>query len=166
LSAVDTNFATTVHANSVIGHLADNGAGFDRTTDSLEAIRDRGDAAWITATGFSTHSASDVWAVGTRTITGGTIGTLSTDTITAAAISAAGANKIADHVRRRTQANVEASSDGDSLSLSSEYGAIQQMQESSVSGGTLTVRRTDGSTSLGTKTLTSDADAEPIIGIA
>lgn len=38
--AVDTNFATTVHANSVIGHLADNGAGFDRTTDSLEAIRD------------------------------------------------------------------------------------------------------------------------------
>jgi hypothetical protein len=35
--AVDTNFATTVQANSVIGHLADNGAGYDRTTDSLEA---------------------------------------------------------------------------------------------------------------------------------
>ena len=30
------------------------------TTDTLEAIRDRGDAAWITATGFSTHSAADV----------------------------------------------------------------------------------------------------------
>lgn len=45
-SAVDTNFATTVHADSVIGQIADNGAGFDRTTDSLEAIRDRGDAAW------------------------------------------------------------------------------------------------------------------------
>ena len=39
-SAVDTNFATTVHADSVIGQIADNGAGFDRTTDSLEAIRD------------------------------------------------------------------------------------------------------------------------------
>lgn len=72
LIAVDTNFATTVHADSVIGHLADNGAGFDRTTDSLEAIRDRGDAAWTTATGFSTHSAADVWAVATRVLTAGT----------------------------------------------------------------------------------------------
>ena len=42
LSAVDTNFATTVHLNSVIGHLADAGttATFDRTTDSLEAADD------------------------------------------------------------------------------------------------------------------------------
>lgn len=39
--AVDTDFATTVHLNSVIGHLADNGtaATFDRTTDSLEALQ-------------------------------------------------------------------------------------------------------------------------------
>lgn len=39
-SAVDTNFATTVHLDSVIGHLADNGtsATFDRTTDSLEVL--------------------------------------------------------------------------------------------------------------------------------
>lgn len=72
--AVDTDFATTVHLNSVVGQLADNGttATFDRTTDSQEAIRDRGDAAWITATGFSTHSAADVWAVGTRLLTAGT----------------------------------------------------------------------------------------------
>ena len=32
-------------------------------TDTLEAIRDRGDSAWITATGFSTHTAASVWAV-------------------------------------------------------------------------------------------------------
>lgn len=40
-SAVDTDFATTVHLNSVIGHIADNGttATFDRTTDSLEALQ-------------------------------------------------------------------------------------------------------------------------------
>lgn len=40
--AVDTNFATTVHLDSVLGHIADNGtsATFSRTTDSLEAIRD------------------------------------------------------------------------------------------------------------------------------
>ena len=42
---------------------------FDQTTDSNEAIRDRGDAAWITATGFSTHSAADIWAVATRALT-------------------------------------------------------------------------------------------------
>lgn len=42
------------------------------TTDTLEAIRDRGDAAWTTAVGFSTHSAADVWAVGARTLTANT----------------------------------------------------------------------------------------------
>jgi len=45
---------------------------YDNTTDSHQALRDRGDAAWTTATGFSTHSASDVWAAGTRTLTAGT----------------------------------------------------------------------------------------------
>lgn len=45
---------------------------FDETTDSQEALRDRGDAAWTTATGFSTHSAADVWAVGTRVLTAAT----------------------------------------------------------------------------------------------
>lgn len=42
------------------------------TTDTLEAIRDRGDAAWVTATGFATHSAADVWAVATRVLTANT----------------------------------------------------------------------------------------------
>lgn len=38
--AVDTNFATTVHLDSVVGHLADAGvtATFDRTTDALEVL--------------------------------------------------------------------------------------------------------------------------------
>jgi hypothetical protein len=50
--AVDTNWATTVHLDSVIGHIADVGtaATFSRTTDALEAIRDRGDGEWVTAT--------------------------------------------------------------------------------------------------------------------
>jgi hypothetical protein len=71
--AVDTDFATTVHVDSVVGQLAQTSdGGFSRATDSLEAVRDRGDAAWIAATGFSTHSAADVWAVATRTLTAGT----------------------------------------------------------------------------------------------
>jgi len=45
--------------NSIIAKLADLGATADwsayvNTTDSLRALRDRGDAAWITATGFNT----------------------------------------------------------------------------------------------------------------
>lgn len=33
------------------------GDGFDTSTDSLEALRNRGDAAWVTATGFATSAA-------------------------------------------------------------------------------------------------------------
>lgn len=51
---------------------SDIGGTFDATTDSVEALRDRGDAAWTTAVGFSTHSAADVWAVATRTLTANT----------------------------------------------------------------------------------------------
>lgn len=43
------------------GHLTGiKGATFNGATDSLEAVRNQGDAAWATATGFSTHSAADV----------------------------------------------------------------------------------------------------------
>lgn len=95
--AVDTNFATTVHADSVIGQLADNGAGFDRTTDSLEAIRDH-------ATTIKTETASiqvDTDAIEADTqdiqsrlpaalVSGridASVGAMASDTITAAAIA-------------------------------------------------------------------------------
>lgn len=66
--AVDTNWATTVHLDSVIGHLADVGtaATFDRTTDALEAIRNRGDGAWVTATGFNTTTPPTVGEIRTE----------------------------------------------------------------------------------------------------
>jgi len=41
---------------------SDVGGTFDPATDSVEAIRDRGDAAWLTATGFSTLTQADVRA--------------------------------------------------------------------------------------------------------
>ena len=81
-------------------------------------------------------------------------------------LTAAERNKIADHVKRRTQANTEASSDGDTLDLQSLYGAVQQAQEYAVSGATQTVYQTDGATSLGTRTLDTDAAADPVIGSA
>jgi hypothetical protein len=79
-------------------------------------------------------------------------------------ISNAAAAKIADITLRRTQANVEASGNGDALSLGCLYGLVQQAQESdgNTTPGTLTVYRTDGTTSLGTKTLNTNASAVPV----
>lgn len=68
---------TDIADNSIIAKMVSKSAtadwdSFANTTDALEALRDRGDAAWTTATGFSTHTAADVWAVGTRLLTAGT----------------------------------------------------------------------------------------------
>jgi hypothetical protein len=71
----DIDGAAPPTVGSVFHELLSKTAGsftFDQTTDSLEAIRDRGDAAWTTATGFSTHSAADVWSSATRILTAGT----------------------------------------------------------------------------------------------
>lgn len=81
-------------------------------------------------------------------------------------VSATSANKIADHVLRRNQANVEASSDGDTLSVNSLYGLIQQAQESDVSGSTMTIKKTNGTDVLGTKTVATDSAAPPITGVS
>lgn len=57
-SAIATDNATEVTAINANGG---SGAGaFANTTDALEAVRDRGDAAWTTATGFSTLDAAGV----------------------------------------------------------------------------------------------------------
>jgi hypothetical protein len=92
LAAVDTEVQlildrlgafTGTGTNTVLGFLraalrsdlaapSDVGGTYDPATDSQQAIRDRGDVAWITATGFSTHTAADVWAVATRTLTANT----------------------------------------------------------------------------------------------
>jgi hypothetical protein len=75
-------------------------------------------------------------------------------------------NKIADIVLRRSTANVEASSDGDTLSLKSLYGMVAQgVHNTQVSGASLTVTKSDDTTVLGTRTVTTDSTAEPIIGI-
>lgn len=100
-----------------------------------------------------THAAGTAWGSGA---------------ITAASVAADAANKVADHVRRRTQANVEASSDGDTLGISSLYGMIQMNQESNLvdNPGFLTIYQTDGTTELAQKAVTTDASGEPVTGIS
>lgn len=91
------------------------------------------------------------------------VASMATGALSGAAVHADAGNKIADHVNRRTQANVEASSDGDAISFRSIYGATAKLvNKVSISGTTLTVTKSDDATSLGTQALTTDAAALPI----
>ena len=93
-------------------------------------------------------------------------GDFASGAIAAAAISSGAANKIADHTLRRTSANVEASSDGDTLNWQSLYGATaKQTNTISVSGSNLNVYKADGSTLLKAQSLTTSSGAAPITGI-
>lgn len=96
----------------------------------------------------------------------GSVGSIATDGIAAASIATAAGQKMADIFFRRTMANVEASSNGETLGLSSLYGLVQMAQECAVSGTTMTVKKTDGTTTLDTKTITTDAAADPMTGIS
>ena len=92
--------------------------------------------------------------------------TLGTDSITAASVSTDAGNKLADMFLRRTSANVEASSYGDTVDRKSLLGVIaQQAHKVSISGGTMTIYKSDGVTSLGTRTVTSSSGAAPITGL-
>lgn len=75
------------------------------------------------------------------------------------------AEKIADVLIRRTIQHIEASSDGDTLSKDSLYGLMRQIQDSSVSGTALIIKKSDGNT-LGTRTIASSAGADPVTGIS
>jgi len=96
-----------------------------------------------------------------------TAATFADNAIAAVVIAAEAANKLADHIRRRKQASVEASNDGDELSLSSQYGAIQQMQNANTTAAAdkLTVKKTDD-TALGTLATTDSSGADPMTGIS
>lgn len=204
--AVDTDWATTVHLGSVVGHLADNGtaATFDRATDSLEAIRDRGDAAWTSGGGLSqadvraavglasanldtqlsaiddyldTEMAAALAAVDTEVaaikaktdqLTFTTAGRvdcqvygMQANSITASALATDAAQEVADTVLGRSVSATESTAAEHSL-----CSIILGMLESIVSGTTWTIKRTDGTTTHLTKTLTTASGTDPITGVS
>lgn len=82
---------------------------------------------------------------------------------TAANMDTAAINKIADILLRRANSSVEASSNGEALSVRSLYGMIAQAtNKTSVSGSTLTVTKSDDTTALGTRTIETDSNQAPI----
>lgn len=103
-------------------------------------------------------------SVGSVAAGGITASSIAADAIGAAELATDACQKIADVALRRTMASIEASSNGETLSVESLYGLIAAAFEASLASTTLTVRKSDGST-LGTKTLTTDASAAPVTGI-
>lgn len=92
---MDTNSAdlnSLISGQSTINIKLDDiqGATFSSATDSLEVIRNRGDSAWLTATGFNTATPLD--AAGTRASLG--LATANMDTQFAASATATGFNTV------------------------------------------------------------------------
>ena len=67
---------------------------------------------------------------------------------------------IADTTLRRNTANIEASSDGDTLSVASLYGLMQKFFEAAITGATVTINKADGATELGTQTVETNASGQ------
>lgn len=143
-------------------------SGDSAAADNLEAAAD---GSGYNLGGGSVVAASVTGAVGSVT---GAVGSVAAGGITAASIATgavdadalaadAGA-KLADIILRRTAANIEASANGDALSVESVYGLIMAAFESAVSSTTWTIRQTGGST-LGTKTVAVDSAADPIVSV-
>lgn len=146
---------TDVTDNSIIAKLVSSSATADwddfvNTTDSLQAVRDHiGDGTNLTeAGGDGDHlsaipSAAAIWS----------------------AITDAAANKIADHVLRRSLATAAASSDGDTVIFRSLIGAVRKLVnkiDTTTTSGKLTIFEEDDTTEAGTQSLTTDAAADPI----
>lgn len=112
----------------------------------------------------SVVAASVTGAVGSVGAGGITAASIATGAIDADALAADAGAKLADTILRRTAANIEASANGDTVSVESVYGLIMAAFESAVSGTTWTVRKTDATT-LGTKTVATDSAADPIVSV-
>jgi len=154
--------------------------GYDLSAAGIDAIWDELQSGHTTAGTFGRFLDSQLATIQADTdniqtrlpgaLVGGrmdsSVGAMATDVITAAALAAAGANKLADHVMRRTYANARASADGDAVAFRSLLGAIGKLiNRWQISGTTLTVFQEDDATSTapgGTQTVTTDAAADPI----
>jgi hypothetical protein len=92
--------------------------------------------------------------------------TLADSAITDAKMTAAARNAIADHIWRRTYGNIRTSSNGDAVTFRSPLGMLSHFNNYPyVSSGVLNLTHEDDSTIFGTRQLTVDANADPIVGI-
>lgn len=94
------------------------------------------------------------------------VGAVATDALSAGGLSAAGANKLADHVLRRQLANARASADGDAVVFRSPLGAMSKLvNKTAVNGTNLEVFEETDASVIGTQAITTQAGADPITGL-
>lgn len=178
---VSTSVAgTDVADNSIVAKLVSSSATADwddfvNTTDSLQAVRDRGDAAWTTATGFSTHTAADVrteidtnstqlaaivedtnelqadWANGGRLDL--LVDAILEDTGTTLPAAIPSAATITNSVLTTQMTESYAAAGAAPTLTQAVCWLYQDVQEAAVSGTTKTVKRLDQTTAAGTVTL-------------
>ena len=155
--ATATGFSTHTAAN-VVTALGTGSTLTDCATATSVTVSDK--------TGFSLASDGldlvTAWTVGlTGNITGNLSGSVgSVTTKTGYALTEAERNSIADALLMRDVDNVEATANEHTLCT-----VVLAMLESSIAETTWTINRTDGVTTHATKTVTVDADADPITGV-
>lgn len=140
---------------------------------SSEFGQSAADAVWSTTTraltdksNFNLASAQTVNITGNLSGTVGTCTALGTNAISDTAIATSGANELADVILRRSTANVEASSYGDTVGHKSLYGSVaQQTHRSAIVGDSWQTYRSDGSTLLNSRTVTTSSSAAPMTGV-
>lgn len=116
------------------------------TLTNLPAIT----ANWLTATGINADAITSA--------------KIADNALSSEHISAALSNKIADHIWRRTVANVEASSDGDTIGTNRGAYVVLAVHNNRmrINGSTLEIMQDDDVTVVINKTVTTNAAADPI----
>ena len=146
-----------IYSDDIEFYLAYRAAEASPTADSIiERVKTVDDSVsdlhanqsdWTTATGFSTHAPSDIWAVTERIITADTN------------INYPSSDAIADAVLTTDVSDVQDTAGEHSLTT-----IVLATTESAVAGSAWTIKKTDGTTFV-VKTITSDADAVPITAV-
>lgn len=143
---------------------------FDETTDSVEALRDRGDAAWVTGTTPPTVAAIRAEMDSNST----QLASIKSDTAAILLDTGTDGVMVADKTDYRLSVTGRAdilgtaltesyAADGATGTLTQILYAIQQMmQEKSISSTTMTVKRLDGSATAMTFTLNDATDPTSI----
>ena len=164
VSEIQSGLATAAALTTVSGYIDTEVAAIKAKTDALPA--DPADASDITALVDALPTAAEVWAYATRTLTSAGSGGATADEVwayTTRTLTSGGggatANEIADAVLSRGVSNVQDTADTTSLAA-----LILATFESSIVGTSWVIRKTGGTT-FTTKTVTIDADADPITGV-
>ena len=141
----------------------------DGVVDAIKAVTDLlPDAGALTSIAQASALATVDGNVDAILLDTGTDGVLiASGAVDADAIAAAAANKLADHVWRRGNANIEDSSDGDTYDEQSPYGMVAFFTNKvAPNGSNLEVFEADGVTVFYYRTPTTDSGADPITAMS